>query len=107
MSALTYYDAGRSALIQAVKIDEVKSVLNKAEAMRHYARIAGDYELESMASRLKVRAQRRIGDLSKQLEKLAPEESGGMWSGLPSSGKTSKAATLKEAGISTSQAEAA
>jgi hypothetical protein len=100
MSALTYYDAGRSALIQAVKIDEVKSVLNKAEAMRHYARIAGDYELESMASRLKVRAQRRIGELSKQLEKA--EAHGGKVC-LPSSGK-SKAATLKEAGVSTSQA---
>lgn len=50
-------------------------------------------------------ATRRLGELSAQLEKVAPEEKGQMAHGvLPSSGKNSKAATLKAAGISTSQA---
>ncbi len=54
--------------------------------------------------RFEVFGQRRIGELSQQLEKA--ELAGRGTVSLPSSGKT-KAATLKEAGISTSQAEAA
>ena len=102
MGELTYYDKGRAALLQAAKVDEVKSIIDKTEAMRHYARIAGDYELEATASRLKVRAQRRLGELSKQLE-TAPGTRTDK-EPLPSSGKKLKAATLKDAGISTSQA---
>lgn len=60
-----------------------------------------------MSADLKLRATRRLGELSRELETLRPEESGGIREGLPSGGKTSKAATLKAAGLSTSAAHRA
>jgi hypothetical protein len=57
--------------------------------------------MEAWCAEIKLRAVRRIGQLSKELEKV--ETAGPSTVRLPASGKP-KAAVLKEAGLSTSTA---
>lgn len=103
MGELVRYDAARKALAEARKIDEVKEIKDKAEALRHYARQAQDKQMETWAAEIKLRAQRRLGEMSAKLEK-APGEGGHNRKALPNGGKSVKAATLKKAKVSTSEA---
>jgi len=43
---------------------------------------------------MKLRARRRIGEISRDLGALKPEDSGGMRKGVPTTGKTSKKRNL-------------
>ena len=61
MSELLHYDAARAALAKASNIDEVKDIHDKAEAMRQYARMAKDIDLEIMAADIRLRSERQLG----------------------------------------------
>lgn len=100
MTQLVRYDAARHALQEARSVDEIKDIKDKAEALRLYARQANDRDLEVWTAEIKVRAVRRIGELSAALE-TAP--SGRAAVSLPAVGK-SKSDALTEAGISSSSA---
>lgn len=106
--ALARYDALRNALQLVVRVDEAKDIKDKAVALEIYARQQHDVEMERWVSEIKLRAVMRIGELSKELEKMPAKISGAARGrGLPTAGKTSKSSILKAAGISTSAAQRA
>ncbi|MGY4288860.1 hypothetical protein ACVWXO_008080 [Bradyrhizobium sp. LM2.7] len=63
MTELVKYEAARRALAEAVAVDEVAEIRSKAEALRHYARQAGDKSLEIQSAQLRFRAERKMGEL--------------------------------------------
>ncbi len=67
--ALVRYDAAKRALAAAHSFDVVRSIRSRAEAIRVYARQAGDFELQNQAAEIRIRAERRAGQLLLEIEK--------------------------------------
>lgn len=63
-TTLKKFDAARKALAVATTVDEVKEIRDKAEAMRAYARQAGEsLEMQNQCAVIKLRSERRAGEM--------------------------------------------
>ena len=96
---LVRYDAMCRAIAEALEVDEVKDIRDKARAIEMYARQAQNIEAEQKAREIRLRAERRCGLMSAELPR-----SQGHRSDLTSEDPPSKLAALKRAGISRDQA---
>jgi N6-adenosine-specific RNA methylase IME4 len=62
-TALTRYDDAKRALAEAHRFDEVKTIHDKAAAWEEYARRAKDTDMIVLATDIRMRAERRAGEL--------------------------------------------
>jgi hypothetical protein len=82
MSVLIRYDAARRALAQAKAVDEAKDIRDQAEAMRAYARQAKNRGLEIDAAEIRMRAERRLGELLNSAKAAGQVRTGRPWDNL-------------------------
>jgi hypothetical protein len=91
------------AISEAYEVDEVKDIRDKAIAWEVYSRQAGNFEAERRACEIRLRAERKAGELSKKIDK---SPGGRPAKTLPTMGRVStKQETLAAAGVSVRQAE--
>jgi hypothetical protein len=62
-TALVRYDAMCRAIAAAYKVDEVKDIRDKARAIEMYARQAQNTEAERQAIEIRLRAERKCGEM--------------------------------------------
>jgi phage N-6-adenine-methyltransferase len=98
---LVKYNAACRALADAKNVDEVKDIRDKAVAIQAYAKQAKNRQLEIDASEIRVRAERRLGEMLKPVPKRAGGRGrrGGGSRGSKKEPQLSATATLAEMGI--------
>lgn len=69
MTELVRYDAMCRAIAEAHQVDEVKDIRDKAMAIEIYSRQAKNTEAELKACEIRLRAERRAGQLLSEMEK--------------------------------------
>jgi hypothetical protein len=67
--AIARYDAMCRAIAAAHAVDEIKAFRDKAAALQAYARMAGNYEAENRCAEMRLRAERRAGELLATMDK--------------------------------------
>lgn len=92
---LVKYDAACRAVAEAKTVDEVKHITSAAEAARAYARQSKNKQLELDAVEIRVRAERRLGELILTMKSERVIRVGGPGRGR----KDSPLVTLKDLGI--------
>ena len=93
--SLVRYEEMLRAIDACYKIDEVKSIRDKALAMELYLRQATDPEPERRACEIRLRAERKAGQLLAEMDRAQATD------GRPN--KASSGATLSSLGISRDQ----
>jgi|SRR5580692_9895508 hypothetical protein len=66
------YEAMCTAIAECAAVDEVKDMRDKAMALQVYAQQAQNFEAERKAQEIRVRAERRAGELLKAMPKAKP-----------------------------------
>ena len=74
MSDLVRYDTMVNAIAECARVDEVKDIRDKAAALEAYYRQARNLEAERQAANVRLRAERRAGELLKELARAEPEQ---------------------------------
>src|SRR5215813_11607237 len=97
MAELVRYDAMCRAIDAAHKVDEVKDIRDKAIALEHYARQALNTDAERRAAEIRLRAERKAGQLLTKMKESGERAD----KGQPK--VTSTETTLNDLGITRDQ----
>ena len=101
LTVLSNWDKAKNAVAACKKIDEVKVIKDQAEALRSYAKQANEgLEVQNNIADIKLRAERKIGEFSKELPTAQLKGLKNVSS--PHDETTTKTSVLKKAGISNS-----
>lgn len=100
MTQLVRYEQARNAVAECHRIDDAKDIADKALALQAYARQARDPDMERWVAEIRLRARRRVGELSAALE-TAPSGRAALSCSEPG---TSKIEALEAAGLSRTEA---
>ena len=72
-TVLTHFDRARQELELAATIDEVKKIRDRAEALRLYAKQSRlSLEMQNRCAEIRIRSERRAGEMLKEREKHPP-----------------------------------
>jgi hypothetical protein len=105
---LPRYDTACVAVANARTVDEVQEIASTAEALRAYARQARNRQIELDAAEIRIRADRRVGELmSGQGHTVGKAKGHRFAGGLTSNPPADGPPTLAEAGIDKNQAHRA
>lgn len=96
MNELVRYDTMCSAITECHRLDEVKDIRDKARALEMYARQAKNLEAERKACEIRLRAERRSGELLRELAR-AESSKGGNTGGATGSNQYVKRAVPNDA----------
>jgi hypothetical protein len=102
MSALAKYDAMCAAIDAAYQVDEVKDIRDKAVALEEYSTQAKNTEAERRACEIRLRAERKAGQLLASMEKAKGAREPGTGRGTTRSPEGT-ASKLNDLGISKKQ----
>jgi hypothetical protein len=98
---LVKYEAAKHALSVAKSVDEVKNIHDVSAAMKAYAVQAQDRQLEIDASEIRIRAERRLGEMIKAQKDDAGLNKGGRpKTSTPEEQVLKTTPTLEDVGIS-------
>jgi hypothetical protein len=100
---LVRYDAMCSAIEAAHKVDEVKDIRDKAVALEHYARQAQNTDAERRACEIRLRAERKAGQLLAKMPKANGRLAGRNADGSARRSSDATTETLADLGISRDQ----
>lgn len=102
MSELVKYDAACRAVAECKSVDEAKDIRDKSIAMKAYAKQAKNKELEADAVEIRMRAERRLGELIRLQKETVGLNRGASGSIVTGSGREpvkDTRPTLADAGI--------
>lgn len=72
--SLALYERMCTAIAECVRVDEAKDIRDKALALEAYYRQARNLDAEREAANVRLRAERRVGELLKELARTEPAE---------------------------------
>jgi len=97
---LVKYEAMKIAIAECHTMDEAKNIRDKSEALAVYAKQIQDRKAEIQFAEIRLRAERRFGEISKEIPRSRINEH----SATPPNGERQKVEVLESLGVSTQAA---
>jgi hypothetical protein len=104
MTGLVRYDAMVRAIAICCKVDEALEIRSQAAMLKVYQQQAGNHEAERQAATIRIRAERKVGELTLEMEKRPGTRTDLEPRSTTVQGSTTKQAQLAAEGISRKQA---
>jgi len=101
--AMTAYDNAKYWIAQYETVDDVKQYIDKAAAVQEYARRSADTDMECQAARARIRAERKCGELLKDMEMAKRGKGADKLEVEQDDRKSGRPKTLKELGVTKDQ----